>query len=146
MILHTENETGIEDDRVMRPHLSTMVDLKKSEQLHGLSERIVAVESLVYLASQYQALQEFMEYLIPQSNKYMLEQFFEQVSDMVEVYGCVRKDRNGFESFFCFVDFHSIWYILCIIFYIANRSYPKFYQKFPLMCHRNSPFDLLQSY
>lgn len=79
MILHTLNETGIEDDRVMKPCLSPIVDLTKSEQLHGLSERIVAVESLVYLASQYQALQEFMEYLIPQSNKYMLDQFFQQV-------------------------------------------------------------------
>lgn len=78
MILHTLNETGIEDDRVMKPCLSPIVDLTKSEQLHGLSERIVAVESLVYLASQYQALQEFMEYLIPQSNKYMLDQFFQQ--------------------------------------------------------------------
>ncbi|KAK9886357.1 hypothetical protein WA026_015875 [Henosepilachna vigintioctopunctata] len=80
MILHNqeERETSTDDDRILKPNLSPIVELKNPEQLSGLSERIVAVESLIYLASQFQALQEFLEYLIPQSNKFMLDQFFQQ--------------------------------------------------------------------
>lgn len=56
-----------------------MVDLQKPEKLHGLAERIVGVESLIFLSKQYEFLQEYLEYLVPPTNKIMLQQFFAQV-------------------------------------------------------------------
>lgn len=60
--------------------MSLMIDLKKPEKLHGLAERIVAVESLVFLSKQYEFLQEYLEHLVPQTNRIILQQFFAQVS------------------------------------------------------------------
>ncbi|KAK9746215.1 Protein of unknown function C-terminus (DUF2451) [Popillia japonica] len=65
-------------DRVLKPILSEIVDLKRPEQLHGLAERTVAVESVVFLSKQYEFLQEYMEYLVPPQNKIILQQFFNQ--------------------------------------------------------------------
>lgn len=59
--------------------ISPMVDLKTPEKLHGLAERIVAVESLVFLSRQYEFLQEYLEHLVSQPNKVVLQQFFSQV-------------------------------------------------------------------
>lgn len=80
MILNQNSEKDARhvEDRILKPNISPAIDLKKPEQLHGLSERIVAVESLIYLANQFLTLQDFMEFLIPQNNKFMLGQFFEQ--------------------------------------------------------------------
>ncbi|XP_008194931.2 syndetin [Tribolium castaneum] len=64
--------------KILKPALSPMVDLTKPEHLHGLAERIVGVESVIFLAKQYEYLQEFLEYLIPPTNKIMLQQFFTQ--------------------------------------------------------------------
>ncbi|VEN33781.1 unnamed protein product [Callosobruchus maculatus] len=71
---------GIEDrekneGKIPKPSLSPLVDLHKAEQLHGLAERIVAVESLIFLAKQYEFLQEYLEYLVPQTNRIMLQQY-----------------------------------------------------------------------
>lgn len=74
--LMTENEEKTQE----KPTLSPLVDLGKPEQLHGLAERIVGVESVLFLAKQYEFLQEFLEYLIPPPNKIMLQQFFAHVS------------------------------------------------------------------
>lgn len=64
----------------MSPSCLGLVDLSKAETLHGLAERIVAVESLIFLSKQYQFLQDYLDYLVPQTNKIMLQQFFAQVS------------------------------------------------------------------
>lgn len=74
-----EQEENIEG-KVYGPSLSPLVDLKNNEQLNGLAERIIAVESLIFLAKQYEYLQDYLEYLIPQTNKIMLQQFYTQVS------------------------------------------------------------------
>nr|CAH7728593.1 unnamed protein product [Callosobruchus chinensis] len=66
-----ENNEG----KIPKPSLSSLVDLQKAEQLHGLAERIVAVESLIFLAKQYEFLQEYLEYLVPQTNRIMLQQY-----------------------------------------------------------------------
>ena len=57
-----------------------MVDLSKPERLHGLAERIVGVESVIFLAKQYEYLQEFLEYLIPPTSVTRLRQCFSRVS------------------------------------------------------------------
>lgn len=71
-------ETNIEEGLIFKPCLSPMVNLSKPEDLHGLAQRIVSVESLIFLAKQYQFLQEYLEYLVPPTNKIMLHQFFTQ--------------------------------------------------------------------
>lgn len=73
-----EQEIQIPEGRIMKPSLIMMVDLKKPEKLHGLAERIVAVESLIFLSKQYEFLQEYLEHLVPQTNKIMLQQFYAQ--------------------------------------------------------------------
>lgn len=67
-------------EKIQKPHLSTIVDIKTQENLHGLAERIVAVESTVFLAKQYEFLQNYLENLIPPANKKILQQFYSQVS------------------------------------------------------------------
>ncbi|CAG9770249.1 unnamed protein product [Ceutorhynchus assimilis] len=73
-----EQHIQIPEGRIFKPSMSLMVDLQKPEKLHGLAERIVGVESLVFLAKQYEFLQEYLEQLVPQTNRIMLQQFFAQ--------------------------------------------------------------------
>ena len=50
------------------------------EGLQGLAERVVATESLVFLAQQFELLHNHLEALIPTAKKAFLQQFFSQVS------------------------------------------------------------------
>lgn len=68
----------MQEGRISKPSVSPIVDLTKPEKLHGLAERIVAVESLIFLSKQYEFLQEYLEHLVPQTNKIMLQQFYTQ--------------------------------------------------------------------
>lgn len=65
-------------DRVPKPHLSTAIDLTGSDKLFGLSERVVAAESLVFLAQQFEQLQPHFETMIPSNKKAFLQQFYTQ--------------------------------------------------------------------
>lgn len=58
--------------------LSDQVDLTVPEKLHGLAQRIVGVESLIFLSKQYSSLQGYLEFLVPPQNKIILQQFFTQ--------------------------------------------------------------------
>ncbi|KAF5276706.1 hypothetical protein FQR65_LT16233 [Abscondita terminalis] len=78
LILHKSDECA-ESDRIIRPHLSAIVDLTKPELLYGLAERIAAVESLIFLSKQYEFLQGYLDSLLPSNNKIILQQFFTQV-------------------------------------------------------------------
>ena len=71
-----------------------MVDLSKPERLHGLAERIVGVESVIFLAKQYEYLQEFLEYLIPPTSKTTLQQFFSQVSRLLLLRNQLKPRQN----------------------------------------------------
>lgn len=51
------------NNKVRQPHLSSIVKLTQPEDLYGLSERIVAVESLIFLGQQYENLKPYLEYL-----------------------------------------------------------------------------------
>lgn len=65
--------------KITKPQLSSIVDLRISEKLNGLAERVAGVESLVFLAKQYEILHDYLEHLLPTSNKILLQQFFSQV-------------------------------------------------------------------
>lgn len=64
--------------RLTVPIISSAVNIKNIEELSGLTERIVAVESLIFLGKQYEFLQEYLEHLVPQHNRIILQQFFLQ--------------------------------------------------------------------
>lgn len=57
-----------------------MLSLSDANNLYGVSERIVAVESLVFLGEQYKSLQSYMNTLLTlDTSNYSLQQFYNQV-------------------------------------------------------------------
>ncbi|GIY34880.1 hypothetical protein CDAR_389061 [Caerostris darwini] len=65
-------------DKIPPPALSTAVNLRKVEDLHGLAERVAAAESLVFLAEQFELLHLHLEMLIPPTKRAFLQQFCSQ--------------------------------------------------------------------
>lgn len=64
----------------MAPSISPAVDLLNPETLYGLTERIVGVESLIFLAEQYNLLCDYLKRLISEENDiHALELFYSQV-------------------------------------------------------------------
>uniref|UniRef100_A0A3P8YYK3 VPS50 EARP/GARPII complex subunit n=1 Tax=Esox lucius TaxID=8010 RepID=A0A3P8YYK3_ESOLU len=72
--------TGWEDrkEKVPSPHLSQLVDLTASGTLFGLAQRVVATESLVFLAEQFDFLQSHLDSMMPGTKKPFLQQFYSQ--------------------------------------------------------------------
>uniref|UniRef100_A0A0C9Q2V8 CCDC132_0 protein n=1 Tax=Fopius arisanus TaxID=64838 RepID=A0A0C9Q2V8_9HYME len=65
--------------KVHQPMLSTTVDLSNGKRLFGLAERIVAVESIVFLGAQYESLRSYLERLIREKeDRGFLNQFYSQ--------------------------------------------------------------------
>ncbi|RZF38465.1 hypothetical protein LSTR_LSTR011955 [Laodelphax striatellus] len=74
-------------------NISPDVDLTNSEQLFGLQERVVAVESLVFLAEQFKYLRPYLEQLLSAS-KHILTTFYSETVEVAPevrhpVYSCV---------------------------------------------------------
>ncbi|CAL1590009.1 unnamed protein product [Knipowitschia caucasica] len=65
-------------EKVPSPHLSQHVDLSLSSGLFGLAQRVVATESLVFLAEQFEALQSHLDSMMPPAKKPFLQQFYSQ--------------------------------------------------------------------
>lgn len=65
-------------EKVPSPHLSQLVDLSNSSALFGLAQRVVATESLVFLAEQFEALQSHLDSMMPPAKKPFLQQFYSQ--------------------------------------------------------------------
>lgn len=75
----TEDNGKSNCDRVRQPQLSSIVNLSAPEKLHGLTERVVAVESLIFLGQQYEDLKPYLEHLIASSpQRGFLHQFYMQ--------------------------------------------------------------------
>ncbi|GFG36817.1 hypothetical protein Cfor_08649 [Coptotermes formosanus] len=86
--------------KVPQPHIASVVDLRQPETLHGLAERIVAVESLVFLAKQLEFLHGYLEHL--QGGSSFLQQFFSQTVTVTAelrrpVYMCVSASAVDFQ-------------------------------------------------
>lgn len=65
---------------MVAPSISPAVDLLNPETLYGLTERIVGVESLIFLAEQYNLLRDYLKHLISEENDiHALELFYSQV-------------------------------------------------------------------
>ncbi|XP_022337065.2 syndetin-like isoform X3 [Crassostrea virginica] len=71
-------------EKMPQAYLSPIVDLHRKDQLFGLAERVVAVESLIFLAKQLELLQPHLEAMIPPNKKAFLQQFFSQTVNMAE--------------------------------------------------------------
>ncbi|XP_008062453.1 syndetin isoform X2 [Carlito syrichta] len=65
-------------EKVPSPHLSHLVVLTSGDTLYGLAERVVATESLVFLAEQFEALQPHLDAVMPAVKKPFLQQFYSQ--------------------------------------------------------------------
>ncbi|KAG9476344.1 hypothetical protein GDO78_003085 [Eleutherodactylus coqui] len=65
-------------EKVPSPHLSHMVVLTESNTLYGLAQRVVATESLVFLAEQFEFLQNQLDSVMPAAKKPFLQQFYSQ--------------------------------------------------------------------
>lgn len=74
-----EKNGGANYDKIRQPQLSSIVNLSQPEKLYGLTERIVAVESLIFLGQQYESLKPYLEHLIGNSpQRGFLHQFYMQ--------------------------------------------------------------------
>ncbi|CAL8294189.1 unnamed protein product [Merluccius merluccius] len=65
-------------EKVPSPHLSQLVVLTNSGTLYGLAQRVVATESLVFLAEQFDSLQAHLDSMMPAVKKPFLQQFYSQ--------------------------------------------------------------------
>ncbi|XP_072859287.1 syndetin isoform X2 [Pogona vitticeps] len=72
--------TAVEErkEKVPVPHLSHLVVLTSGNTLYGLAERVVATESLVFLAEQFEFLQPHLDTVMPPAKKPFLQQFYSQ--------------------------------------------------------------------
>lgn len=65
-------------EKIPSPHLSHLVVLTSGNTLYGLAERVVATESLVFLAEQFEFLQPHLDAVMPAVKKPFLQQFYSQ--------------------------------------------------------------------
>ncbi|XP_034375196.1 syndetin isoform X1 [Arvicanthis niloticus] len=65
-------------EKVPSPHLNQLVILTSGDTLYGLAERVVATESLVFLAEQFEFLQPHLDAVMPAVKKPFLQQFYSQ--------------------------------------------------------------------
>ncbi|XP_012257416.2 syndetin [Athalia rosae] len=72
----TENES--QSHRVTQPNLSSIVNLTQPEKVHGLTKRVIAVESLIFLGQQYEILRPYLEHLVASPCHAFLHQFYSQ--------------------------------------------------------------------
>lgn len=85
--------SGEVDGKVPCPDSPQHLNMSAEETLHGLSERIVAVESVIFLAKQYELLQPYLESIVASHQRMILEHFKDNtlavVQDLrVPVYMC----------------------------------------------------------
>ncbi|KPI99285.1 Coiled-coil domain-containing protein 132 [Papilio xuthus] len=72
------NNINTEQDEskcILSPELPQHLDMNTESTLHGLSERIVAVESVIFLAKQYECLHSYLNILVIQHQRMILEHF-----------------------------------------------------------------------
>ncbi|XP_054168215.1 syndetin-like [Oppia nitens] len=73
---HNNNNVNIKYET---PVLSSLVNMSSPETLYGLAERVVAVESLVVLSTQFKYLQPYLDSLLTSDKKHHLNHYFNNV-------------------------------------------------------------------
>ncbi|VVD03931.1 unnamed protein product, partial [Leptidea sinapis] len=70
------NTVNSGDDKSFNcPSIPQHLDMVNEENLHGLSERVVGVESVIFLAKQFEILQPYLESIVAQHQKMILEHY-----------------------------------------------------------------------
>ncbi|KAK7862939.1 hypothetical protein R5R35_004896 [Gryllus longicercus] len=87
--------------KIAEPCISPVVDLGQSEVLHGLESRVVAVESVVFLAKQFELLHSYLEKIVAGTGSPFLQQLYAQLVDVAAdlrqpVYACVSSRAVGY--------------------------------------------------
>ncbi|XP_044741720.1 syndetin [Chrysoperla carnea] len=72
------NPKDLQSLNVQCPYLNTCVKINSPENLYGLTVRIVAVESLIFLAKQFEHLENYLEYLVPPEHSHTISHFYNQ--------------------------------------------------------------------
>ncbi|KAI8780481.1 syndetin-like [Biomphalaria glabrata] len=103
MYVPNKKDPDASTDKVATAKMSSVVQLSDPKSLFGLAERVVATESLLFLAKQLDYLQPYLEELIPITKKTFLSQFYSQTVKMavevrVPVYGVVSGLSVSYES------------------------------------------------
>ncbi|XP_023562302.1 syndetin [Octodon degus] len=80
-------------EKVPSPHLSHLVVLTSGDTLYGLAERVIATESLVFLAEQFEFLQPHLDAVMPAVKKPFLQQFYSQYVRYANVKKCSNEGR-----------------------------------------------------
>ncbi|KAH9518838.1 Syndetin [Bulinus truncatus] len=96
-------DTPSNTDKILAAKMSSVVQLSDPNSLFGLAERVVATESLMFLAKQLDHLHPYLEELIPINKKTFLSQFYSQTINMAgelrrPVYGVVSSLSVSYES------------------------------------------------
>lgn len=81
--INTSNSIEVEG-KVPCPESPQHLDFSSEETLHGLSERIVAVESVIFLAKQYELLQPYLESIVASHQRMILEHFNDNTLAVVQ--------------------------------------------------------------
>lgn len=82
------------DAKVSPPELSQYVKLDNPENLHGLAECIVAVESLAFLARELNNLRPQLQNLLPSDQWPALDHFYSQVNNLL--FSCIIRSSCKF--------------------------------------------------
>ncbi|CAF0983402.1 unnamed protein product [Adineta steineri] len=78
LIVNDDSEAALHE-KIPAAHLSPLVDINSSSSiLYGLPQRIVAAESLVFLAEQFDFLLPYLKLMIPAERHTFLTQFYSQ--------------------------------------------------------------------
>jgi len=73
-----------------------MLSLSDANNLYSVSERIVAVESLVFLGEQYKLLHSYLNTLLTSdTSSYSLQQFYNQVQIVIYSKICLLMKHNN---------------------------------------------------
>ncbi|XP_075989472.1 vacuolar protein sorting 50 [Anticarsia gemmatalis] len=73
-----------DEGKVPCPETPQHLNLLSEESLHGISERIVAVESVIFLAKQYELLQPYLESIVATHQRMILEHFRDNTLAVVQ--------------------------------------------------------------
>ncbi|KAJ0169806.1 hypothetical protein K1T71_014412 [Dendrolimus kikuchii] len=76
-------DSGYSERSFPSPESPVHLDMASEANLHGLSERIVAVESVIFLAKQYEMLQPYIESIVEPHQRLILEHFRDNTLQIV---------------------------------------------------------------
>ncbi|XP_064613648.1 LOW QUALITY PROTEIN: syndetin-like [Liolophura sinensis] len=93
----------IQGDKMPPPQLSSITGLMTPDRLYGLAERVVAAESLMFLAAQFEFLHPHLDAMIPPNKKAFLHQFYSQTVEMCHelrrpIYGSVAAQAIDYDK------------------------------------------------